>query len=400
MVRLRNILLAILLLLPICAPAQNTKKQESRKAVLQREIEEINRQLKANAKSSSRALSDLQLVQKKIANRKELIAESDRDIRALDDSVRVFQKRIDRQQARFDTLSLYYNRLVRGAYKNRDNRLWFMYILASENLGQGFRRFSYLKGLSREMSRQAVQVRTLAEELSLQRDSLARLKQEAEAVRRERVKDVKNLQAEEGESQTLINRLNKDRKKYQADLERKNREIDALNREIAEIIRKATAAKGGKATTGKSGGKTTSTEVDTKLSGQFAANKGKLPWPVAGTVVDTFGQHYHPVFKNIKLPFNNGVTLSTTAGAPVKAVFDGVVTQIVMMPGYNQCILVRHGEYFTFYCKMRDVKVKAGDKVKTGDRLGSVDTIGGENQFHFQLWSGRQPQDPETWLKK
>ena len=71
-----------------------------------------------------------------------------------------------------------------------------------------------------------------------------------------------------------------------------------------------------------------------------------------------------------------------------------------MMPGYNQCVLVRHGEYFTFYCKLRNVTVKAGDKVKTGDRLGAVDTIGGENQFHFQLWSGRQPQNPELWLRR
>ena len=406
MVRIRHILLLLLLLLPLCAPAQNTRKQENRKAVLQREIEEINRQLKANAKSSSRALSDLQLVQKKIANRKELIAESEKDIRALDDSIRVFQKEIDRQQARLDTLSRYFNRLVRSAYKNRDNRLWYMYILASENLGQGFRRFSYLRGLSQEMSRQASQVRTLTEELSVQRDSLSKMKREAEGIRLTRVKDMQSLQVEEGESKNLVNQLNKDRKKYQQELERKNREIDALNREIAEIIRKATAAPkkdGGKAATGKTaktGGKTTSTEVDTKLSGQFAANKGRLPWPVAGTVVETFGQHYHPVFKNVKLPFNNGVTLATAAGAPVQAVFDGVVTQIVVMPGYNQCVLVRHGDYFTFYCKMRNIAVKAGDKVKTGDRLGAVDTIGGENQFHFQLWSGRQPQNPEAWLRK
>ena len=178
MVRIRHIVSLLLLLLPLCAPAQNTRKQENRKAVLQREIEEINRQLKANAKNSSRALSDLQLVQKKIANRKELIAESEKDIRALGDSIRVFQKEIDREQARLDTLNLYFNRLVRSAYKNRDNRLWYMYILASENLGQGFRRFSYLRGLSKEMSRQATQVRSLTEELSRQRDSLSKMKRE------------------------------------------------------------------------------------------------------------------------------------------------------------------------------------------------------------------------------
>lgn len=401
--RIKSILLSLLLLLPLCAPAQNTRKQENRKAALQREIEQINRQLKDNAKSSSRALSSLQLVRKKIANRQELISESEREIKAYNDSIRVFQAEIDRQQARLDTLSLYYNRLVRSAYKNRDNRLWYMYILASQNLGQGFRRFSYLRGLSREMSRQATEVRDLTAGLAQKRDTLAKLKRDAEGVRLARVKDMQTLRVEEDESQDLVNQLNKDRKKYQQELERKNREIAALNREIAEIIRKATAVKGGKASgkpSGKPAGKATSTEVDTKLSGQFAANKGRLPWPVAGTVVDSFGQHTHPVFKNVQLPFNNGVTVATAAGAPVKAVFDGVVTQIVVMPGYNQCVLVRHGEYFTFYCKMRGVSVKAGDKVKTGDVIGAVDTIGGENQLHFQLWSGRQPQNPELWLRR
>ena len=124
-----------------------------------------------------------------------------------------------------------------------------------------------------------------------------------------------------------------------------------------------------------------------------------MPWPVEGTVIETFGQHYHPVYKNVKLPFSNGVTVAVTRGATVKAVFDGEVAQIVVMPGYNNCILVQHGEYFTFYCKMGSVSVKAGDKVKTGQVLGSVATIGGEDQLHFQLWSGRTPQNPENWLK-
>ena len=54
---------------------------------------------------------------------------------------------------------------------------------------------------------------------------------------------------------------------------------------------------------------------------QFASNKGRLPWPVDGTVTDTFGERNHPVYKNVKLPFNNGVTVTTAAAAPVKAVW-------------------------------------------------------------------------------
>ena len=388
-----------LLLLGAAASAQDTRRQESRKAQLEKEIAAINRQLKDNARSSSRALTDLSLVRRKIAARQELIAESDREIRALDDSMKVRQQEIDRLQARHDTLSLYYNRLVRGAYKNRDSRLWYMYILSSENIGQAVRRFGYLRGLSRNMSEQAKRIQETAAALELEKERLAGLKEEAQVLRGQRQADVDALRGEEGESAGLVARLEKDRRKYQNDLKKKNREVEALNREIAEIIRKATAKpkSGGKSTA--KGGKTTSTAVDETLSKNFAANKGRLPWPVEGTVIESYGQHYHPVYKNVKLPFNNGVTLAVARGAQAHAVFDGTVAQVVVIPGYNQCVLVQHGSYFTFYCKLKAVSVKAGEKVKTGQVLGTVDTLSGEDQFHFQLWQERTPQNPENWLR-
>lgn len=389
----------ILLLFGAVASAQDTRRQESRKAALQKEIAEINRRLKENSQSSSRALTDLALVRRKISARQELIAESDREIQAFDDSVRVKQKEIDRLQARHDTLSLYYDRLVRSAYKNRDSRLWYMYILASENLGQAARRFGYLRGFSREMSAQAEKLRQTQAELEVEKERLAALKADAQSLRKQRQADVENLRSEESESATLVARLEKDRKKYQKDLAKKNREVEALNREIAAIIRRATSKSASGKKSPAKGGKSTSTTVDEALSNNFASNKGRLPWPAEGTVVDSYGQHYHPVYKNVKLPFNNGVTLAVARGTQAKAVFDGTVAQVVVIPGYNQCVLVQHGSYFTFYCKLKSVAVKAGDKVKTGTVLGTVDTISGEDQLHFQLWKERTPQNPETWLK-
>ncbi|MBQ3811998.1 MAG: peptidoglycan DD-metalloendopeptidase family protein [Bacteroidales bacterium] len=387
-----------LLLMGAAVSAQDTRRQESRKAQLEKEIAAINRQLKDNARSSSRALTDLSLVRRKIAARQELIAESDREIRALDDSMKVRQQEIDRLQARHDTLSLYYNRLVRGAYKNRDSRLWYMYILSSENIGQAVRRFGYLKGLSRNMSEQAKHIQETAAALELEKDRLAGLREEARVLRGQRQADVDALRGEEGESASLVARLEKDRRKYQDELRKKNREVEALNREIAAIIRKATAKPKAGSKSSK-GGKTTSTAVDETLSKNFASNKGRLPWPVEGTVIESYGQHYHPVYKNVKLPFNNGVTLAVARGAQAHAVFDGTVAQVVVIPGYNQCVLVQHGSYFTFYCKLKAVSVKAGEKVKTGQVLGTVDTLSGEDQFHFQLWQERTPQNPENWLR-
>ena len=208
------------------------------------------------------------------------------------------------------------------------------------------------------------------------------------------------LRAEEGDASKMADKLKKDRRTYEKQLKEKNRQKEELNRKIADLIRQQTKKQGG-STAGKKGnsGKTTSTQVDTKLSNEFASNKGRLPWPVEGTVVERFGRHYHPVYKNVQLPQNNGVTLVVQRGAQVKAVFNGTVSQVVVLPGYNQCVLVNHGEYFTLYSKLKSVTVKAGQKITTGQVVGTVDTIGGEDLFHFELWKGSDPQNPENWLR-
>lgn len=380
------------MLCPVPAYSQNTKAQEARKARLQKEIEIIDSQLRTNASKSSSALNRLALVRKKMDARKELLEESDRQIAGFTKAIGAMENEIKTAQQRLDTLSEYYTRLVRSAYKNRNTKVWYMYILASDNLGQAFRRYGYLRDLSAQMKVQAEKIIEAKAALESEKASLQELKKEAEAVRKERAEEVARLQAEETDSRNLVNQLERNRKKYQGELDRKRREVDALNREIERIIRNAMGGS-------KSGKASGSKEIDIKLANEFKANKGKLPWPVEGPVVDRFGQNYHPVYTKIKLHFNNGINIAVSPGTGVKAVFDGVVKQIVVMPGYNKCVLIQHGDYFSFYCKLGSVSVKAGDKVKTGQEIGTVDTMNGETQLHFQIWSGRTPQNPEIWLR-
>lgn len=381
----------------IPAYSQNTRTQEARRARLQKEIAILDEQIRANSAKSANAMSRLTLISGKVDSRKRLIEESDREISEYSDSIARKEKEISVIKARLDTLSAHYARLVRGAYINRSPKVWYMYILASDNIGQAFRRYGYLRDLSRQMNVQASKIIDIREELEKESAKLTAMKRGAEAVRAQRVSEMNKLKAEEDEARSLVSQLKKNKRKYQSDLSRKQREVEALNREIERIIRSATEG------TGKSGKGSSQTvtrkPIDYTLAKKFEANKGKLPWPADGPVVDHFGQRFHPVYTNLKLPFNNGVTIALPAGTEIKAVFDGVVKQIVVMPGYNKCILVQHGNYFSFYCKLGAVSVKAGDKVKTGQVVGTVDTIGGETQLHFQIWSGRTPQNPETWLR-
>ena len=370
--------------------AQDTRAYEARKASLEKEIAILDRQLAENAAESRSQLSRLTLVQAKVAGRKSLIRESERQIRRYSDDIYLTQRKINRLNARLDTLSSYYSSLIRNAYKNRDARVWYMYILASDNLGQAFRRYSYFKNLSEQARVQGDRIKAAREELEDQRTKLRRLKSEAEDVKEERVKELAALQKEEAEASSIISGLRRDKSKYEKELAAKKKEVEALDREIKRIIQAAMKA----ADSGKSDQK-----IDYKLAEEFSKNKGRLPWPVSGVVVDRFGQHYHPVFTHVKLPFNNGVTIAVAKGAEVDVVFDGVVKQIVVMPGYNQCALVQHGNYFTFYCKLKSTAVKPGDKVRTGQKIGTVDTINGETQLHFQVWQGNKPQNPESWLR-
>ena len=392
--------------LPLSAQKKESRQSlESQITKLEKDIELLNGKLRDNSRSSKQALSSLTLVQGKVKSREKLIAECDRTIRVLADSIKVCQGELNRLQARYDTLSLYYNRLVRNAYKNRDSRMWYMYVLSSESMGQALRRFGYLRRFAAQMSDQARRIQETEAELEVERERLSSLKADADELRSKTVQERAKLQDEEAEAARMVTQLKKDRNKYQQQLQEKNKQKQALNKKIAEIIRAEQeaakkAASSNKNTGSSSKPKTTSTEVDTKLSNEFAANKGKLPWPVEGVIVDSFGKHKHPVYENVEMPQNDGVTLAVKRGAQAKAVFNGTVTRIFVLPGYNQCVLVSHGNFYTLYSMLKSVSVKLNQKVSTGDVIGVVDTIGGEDQFHFELWKGFEPQNPENWLRK
>jgi Membrane-bound metallopeptidase len=390
--------------------AQDTKAQESRRAALQKEIAQLEQQLRENTTRSSNALNELTLVRRQITSRRSLVEESEAEVRRIADSIAVREAEAARLQERIGTLETYYHRLIRNAYKNRDARVWYTYLLSSKDLGQASRRYAYLRDLSGQMNTQARKMKQLRAELDDELRHLDTLKRAAEAVKAAHEQELQGLRREELRSDKLVASLKKDKNLYQRQLNTKRKQVEALNREIQRLIAQAmeearkqeeAAAKNASRNTGKQTAPSkAAAPIDTKLAGEFTANKGKLPWPADGPVVEHFGKHNHPVYTTIVMPANNGVNIGLSKGSTVSAVFDGEVKRVIVMPGYGRCVLVQHGTYFTFYCKLGEVSVKAGDKVKTGQSLGRIDTIDGQTQLHFEVWKEKTPEDPETWLRK
>ena len=412
------------------AYAQTREIEEQKKKVekLEKDISFLDSQIESVKKQKSSTLEELVLIRNKIEGRKSLIAELDRQIIRHNNAIASSQQQIKVLEQRLDTLEAHYRNMIYNAYKHRDSRLWFMYILASDNMEQGYRRWSYLKNYSKAINGQAEKIRGMKEELDTRIKEVEKLRSSAVATQASRTKEYKSLTAEEKQSQAFAKSLDSKQSQYRKELAKKRQEADRLAKQVEKMIaqeiekeraRKAEeqrAADSMKAavpaqqqqqeSSRQQASQPHSSQVlasaeTVQLSGSFALNKGKLPFPVAsGVIVEKFGEHPHPTLKNVKLPFNNGINISTKPGSNVKAVFDGVVKQVIAIPGYNQCILVQHGKYFTFYCKLSTVVVKVGDKVSTGTLIGALDPMGSTATLHFELWNGTTKQNPELWLKK
>ena len=381
MKRLVTIALALLF---AAAPlsGQNTAGQKKQLEKLRNEIAELDRQIKANDSKSADATSRLELARKKVETGKKLVEEAGSTLDSLNLALEAKEKEIESADAMLDVTIGNYSKLVRKYYLVRDTKLWLVFILSGEDFAQTLRRAAYMKSISSTLSSQARDIRGRQTMLEQQKTELDSLKSDYELILKQRSEDLNALKADETAEKNLVDKLKKDQNKYRKQLAVKQKEAEALNKKIQEMVRKQQPSSTSK-----------------KSKSNFASRKGKLPWPVSGTVVGHYGQHYHPVYRNVALPFNNGINIATKTGAEVRLVHDGEVRQVVVMPGYNQCVLVQHGEYYSFYCKLKDVLVKSGDKLKAGTLLGHVDTIAGETQLHFQIWKGTDSLDPEKWLR-
>ncbi len=361
--------------------------------------------------SKKKEAGKLKLINKKVDTRKKLIERLEEDIKRQSDEISGKTRAIEIMNARLDSLRAAYKRMIIKAYRNRDTRKWFMYIIASENVEQGYRRWSYLKKYSASLSEMARQIREDTRRMEGERSELSHLQAEKIKDQQATTEEYNKLKKDQDKSKAYANTLARQQKKYTQELQKKKQQADRLNKEIERLISQAIAAerkkaaeaakKSGASKSGSSGKTYAETPESAKLSGSFESNKGNIPWPVKkGMIVEGFGSHPHPTIKGVTLPFNNGVNISVPKGSQVYSVFEGVVKQIIVIPGYSHCVLIEHGKFFTFYCKLGKVSVKSGQKVAQGTVIGTIDSNQESPEIHFELWNGTQKQNPENWLKK
>ncbi len=384
---------------------QESKKDlENKKKRLQKEIEYTNELLTETKKNKKLSLNQLVTLNKKISVREELITTINKEISLLNKQIRVNNESISGLQKDLEILKGDYAKMIYYAYKNKDSYNRLMFVFASSDFDQAFMRLKYLQQYTDYRHRQAEKIATTEIDLKQKIQNFQIQKTDKNTLLNSEENEKKSLTSEKKEQEQVFSELQDQEIKLKRDLEKKKRDAEKLQQAIQRVIRKelekaqAEAAKANKPKPQK----LVLTPESQLLSNSFANNRGKLPWPVVkGVISERFGVHPHPLMKGIDIN-NNGIDITTNAGALVRAVFDGEVKAVVNMPGSGQFILIRHGEYLTIYSNLNEIYVKVGDQVKTKENLGTIlfDDEDSKTVMHFEVWKGQTKMNPEDWLYK
>ena len=428
----RALVALLLLCLPWCGHAQNSKrikqmKQES--TTLKKQIAESENLLKNTKKDIKSQLKNLSVIDGQIVDQTKIVGDYQNEVETLGKDLTAKEAELKKLEQELTACKQKYRRAV--LYLNRKRLLQnkWMFVLSAKNFRQMYRRMRYASDYSKYLRAQAETIKQKEEAVSKAREAVHAAKKEKDGLLSEAQGEHKRLEAKKKERQGVISELNKKQSQLTTTIAQQKRKYANLNASIDRLIkqeiaaaearrkkeearRKAAEEKRRKAeeaearrkknakTTKTTTSKKTSTATPTKskphyeeedatdrtLSSGFAANRGRLPIPITGSyaVTGRYGQYSVEGLSGVSLD-SKGINLTGRSGAQARCVYDGEVSAVANVGG-TYVVIVRHGSYYSVYSNLSSVAVRNGQAVKTRQTLGAVAGDGsGGCTLHFQL---------------
>ena len=391
------------------AQPSEQQKLEERKAQILKEISENKSRLEAEKKKEKSVLTQINQQKQLIQLRQKLLNTTAKQTRILSDEIYLTQLEMNKLNRELKVLKEDYEKMIVKSYKSRNEQSRIMFILSSENFLQAYKRIQYMKQYAGFRKMQGEEIKEKQKKLVEAEKRLSESKKEKEIVLQQTEKEKQELEKEKQEQERLVKLIQKDKKKYTAEINKKQKEAKEIDAKIKKLIaaeiaaaNKRNAAKSG-STAPKSGTTAASKFVLTAegkvASDNFKANKGKLPWPVAkGYVSLKHGDQPHPIHKNLTI-HNSGVEISTEPGSSARAVFGGEVLQVQVISANNKAVYIQHGDFITVYLNLSSVSVSKGQKVSIKQNIGRIHTdSSGKAVIKFLVLQNTTTLNPETWL--
>jgi murein hydrolase activator len=374
--------------------SQNKSELEKKKAENIEQLRYTREILDKMTSSRKASLSEINLIERSISTRENLVGNISEQIGMIERDIVLNNDEISRINLRIEDIKKNYATLIKSSYKLLDDEYALMYILSSEDINQGYQRIKYVRYLTEYRKKLVSALDSEKVNIIRVNKNLSESKAKNEKLLGERKQEISKLDRDKKRRLVVVNDLKKKESDLRKEIQRREKVMVQIELEMKKIIeeeaRKARDARNAN----------TMTPTETILAAEFSGNKGKLPWPTEkGVVTIKYGKQNHSVLRGIEYD-SPGIDITTVNGSTARAVFSGEVTKVVAIMGANYTVIIRHGNYYSVYQNLINVRVKAGDKVNTGDQIGVVFTdLDNISRIHFQLWKDKSTLNPELWLK-
>ena len=389
----RNILIVIFLFSFTFSYSQSIDAIKKKNEKTEKEIAYLNKLVENARKDKSSTIQKVSIINQKISKGKEMIQSLTNEVNYLDGQIKKNESVKSGLESDKQRMLEFYSKMVYETWKKRNESDKLIYIFSSSSFAQAYARYKYFEQVQDYSKRQIQLIEQTNDSLTAINKELSKLMTLKSETQFKITSQNNQLIREQNEANTYIADLKKKEKELlrKLNIEIKNRE--RFKKELEKLIAAQAKKSGSKNSTYKL------TPEEKLISDDFAKNRGKLPWPVEqGFVSEKFGVNVHPVFKQVKLN-NAGITITTSRNADVRAVFKGVVTEIMFIPGDNNVVIVRHGNYLTVYSNLVEIFIKKGDTVNVKQKIGKLAVSSGNNStLNFQVWRDKDNLDPQLWL--
>lgn len=381
---------------------------EKEKAEVQKRLLEFDQILKQTSTRKKNTIGELNAINNQLKTRTTYISTLNKEVTLIDNEAAETEKKITSLENDLKNLKQEYGNMIYVSYKLNSGVTIMTFIFSSATFKQFYMRLRYLKQYTDARKKQVTEIERVNLALEDQRQLLDEKRKEKQIVINQERIQKQQLDLLKDEQQTIVQTLTQKEEEIKKDIAASKRQQEQLNKLITRVIEEeirlaeADAKKSDtKTTTTAPGSKIPLTPEGAALSSSFAGNRGKIPWPVAsGFISRQYGTHPHPTLRGIT-ETNDGVDIQTKPNETVRSVFDGQVTKITTVPGMGGTVIIKHGEYYTMYSRLKTISVKSGQQVKSVTPIGTVYTNkDGLAEVHFQTWKGLEVMNPSIWLSK
>jgi len=375
---------------------KNKKQLQKKKLAIEKQIKENNALLKSIKVKEKNTVTGLKVLSNKIELRKGLILNINQQIDEINTEIQNKELEVQNTQSEISDLKKEYAKIIVSTYRNKSKYDKLMYVLASDDINQAYKRLRFLQQYSEFRLQQASTLTVTNEELSEKIRLLKISKEEKVALLTSENQETKTLALEKNEQQKTIKNLKQKSSKIKQRIAKKKKEINSINKAIAKAIAEEIKAREAAKKAGKKGSK-----IDIKLNTAFEKNTGKLPWPVDnGFISGNYGKQAHETERNVFMD-NPGIYFTSKKGTSARAVFSGTVSSILVIQGAGNTVIVQHGNYRSVYSNLGKVFIKKGDVLETGQKIGSIITNEDHSAvFLFSIWKGGNKLNPKPWLRR